>query len=569
MGYFLAIGIVVVVEHVMSTSSTWTKKNVIHIVADDLRPELGCYGLPDRHTPNIDALAERGTVISHSHMLTFTHTITQSHTTNQVFDNAYCQQSVCGPSRNSFMTGRYPDRSRTWNFINSFREDHPDDWTTLPGLFKKNGGLALGSGKIFHPKMPPAYDGEKSWSKFNNNLPFHNPCWNTADFKRSKSCEKESPASATCDGGLPCAFCPIDIEARLPFLHVNTNIGNEFCEIDAYEDSLSVDHAISLLREAKKDGRQFYLAVGMHKPHLPWQAAKEDWDHHPKDKIDVASNQVPPINVPPIALHSSDDALHASPYVPVSNESAKSARRAYRSAVTGMDRKLGRLMKELKYLGLENNTAIVLMGDHGWSLGEHGMWHKMTNFEETTRVPLVVSAPWLYTSNSPRRSSAIVELVDVLPTIADLAGLTLPDSETFDGKSFVSVLSGETQKSRTEALSCYPRRVKNMSEMWKGNDVIHTDRTLFTHMGYTIRTHEFRYTEWSTWNSTSLRANLDDVIARELYDHRKIQDYPINFNTPENINVVDDVEYAPVVTELSATLRARVRAQLAPQQPSQ
>ena len=524
--------------------------------------------MSDRHTPNIDKLAENGTV----------------------FNNAYCQQSVCGPSRNSFMTGRYPDRSRTWNFINNFREDHPDDWTTLPGLFKKNGGLALGSGKIFHPKMPAAYDGEKSWSTFSNNLPFHNPCWNTADFKRSKSCEKESPASATCDGGLPCAFCPVDIEARLPFLDVSTNIGNEFCEIDAFEDSLSVDHAIDLLREAKKDGRQFYLAVGMHKPHLPWQAAKEDWDHHPKNTIDVASNPLPPSNAPPIALTSSDGKLHPSPYVPVSNKSASSARRAYRAAVTGMDRKLGRLLKEVKDLGLEDNTAIVLMGDHGWHLGEHGLWHKMTNFEEATRVPLVVRAPWLHTSSSPRRSSAIVELVDVLPTIADLAGLTLPESETFDGKSFAGILSGDVRESRTEALSCYPRRVKNVDEMWKSNGVIHTDRTwcwcssvvfenvlinyysllssntgtLFTHMGYTIRTHEYRYTEWSTWNSTALRANLDDVIARELYDHRKIQDYPIDFNTPENINVVDSPEYASVVTQLSKVLRSRVEAQLAP-----
>lgn len=116
-------------------SAVAKKHSVIHIIVDDLRPEFGAYGVPHRHTPNIDKLASNGTV----------------------FDRAYCQQAVCGPSRNSFLTGRRPDRSRTWNFINSFREDHPE-WTSLPGLFLKNGALALGAGKIYHPKMPAEYD---------------------------------------------------------------------------------------------------------------------------------------------------------------------------------------------------------------------------------------------------------------------------------------------------------------------------------------------------------------------------------------------------------------------------
>lgn len=320
-------------------------RNVVHVVVDDLRTEIGCYmNDTSMNTPNLDRLA--------------------SGSGSMIFDRAYCQQSVCGPSRNSFMTGRYPDRSRTWNFINSFREDHPE-WTTLPGVFLANGALALGSGKLFHPKMPAAYDGEKSWSRFHFNLPFKNPCWNTADFSQSKSCEAETPADAKCDGGLPCAFCPVDIESRLPFLHVPVNVGNEYCEIDAYEDTLTIDHAISLLRQAKTDGRQFYLGVGLHKPHMPWQASASDFAKHPMNNIDLPQNRYPPRNVPPIALHSSDGSLsnHTSPYVPASDKDTRVARRAYRAAVTGMDRKLGRLLDELTELDLEESTAIVLHGD--------------------------------------------------------------------------------------------------------------------------------------------------------------------------------------------------------------
>jgi iduronate 2-sulfatase len=161
------------------------KHNIVHVIVDDLRPELGAYGLPNRHTPNMDRLAEGGVT----------------------FLRAYAQQAVCGPSRNSFLTGRRPDRSRSWNFINHFREDHPE-WTSLPGLFLKAGAKALGSGKSYHPKVPPYYDSSQSWSK--ESLPYHNPCLNSADSKWVP--EKYQ------DGGLPClwAVCPIDVISRIP-----------------------------------------------------------------------------------------------------------------------------------------------------------------------------------------------------------------------------------------------------------------------------------------------------------------------------------------------------------------
>jgi iduronate 2-sulfatase len=328
-------------------STTSSKHNVLHIISDDLRPDLGCYGLPLRHTPNIDEIANSGTV----------------------FTRAYAQQAVCGPSRNSFLSGRRPDLSRSWNFINHFRQDHPTDWTSLPGLFVKDPDfVSLGAGKVFHPKLPPAYDGNSSWSA--PALPYKNPCWNTAD----------DPAAPFQDGGLPCFFCKIDIESRLFPNKFNTTVANEFCTTDAYEDTLSIWNGIQQLKQVPND-KFFYLAVGLHKPHLPWQATQEDFDKHPLANVQVAKHQFPPRDVPGVALQFTEHMIHPSPYDPIYNTSAQLARRAYRATITGMDRKLKTLLDALKDSGRYNNTAIVFHSDHGWHLGELGEWRKFTNFE--------------------------------------------------------------------------------------------------------------------------------------------------------------------------------------------
>ena len=379
----------------VNPSSATNKHNILHIISDDLRPELGAYGLSNRHTPNIDGIG--GTV----------------------FTRAYAQQAVCGPSRNSFLSGRRPDRSRSWNFINHFREDHPSDWTSLPGLFAKDPDfVSLGAGKVYHPKLPPAYDAEKSWSQAA--LPFKNPCWNTAD----------DPNAKFQDGGLPCVFCAIDVESRLFPKHFNTTVADEFCAIDALEDTFSGDEAIALLRKVPED-KFFYLALGMHKPHLPFQYSEEDWLAHPPDTIDLPAHTLPPVGAPAIALHFTEKAIHDSVYEPISNASMLKARRAYRSSVTGMDRKLKPLLDALAERGLQNNTAIVFHSDHGWSLGEQGLWRKFTNFELSTRVPLIISVPWM--EAQPSQNSNLAELVDVLPTIVELSGVTVPmDEPSYD-----------------------------------------------------------------------------------------------------------------------------------------
>jgi iduronate 2-sulfatase len=504
------------------TSTSTTKHNVLHIISDDLRPELGAYGLPLRHTPTLDAIAARGTV----------------------FTRAYAQQAVCGPSRNSFLSGRRPDRSRSWNFINHFREDHPVDWTSLPGLFAKDPDfVSFGAGKIYHPKLPPAYDAAQSWS--GDALPFKNPCWNTAD----------NPNSTFQDGGLPCLFCPIDIESRIFPKRFNTSVANEFCPVDALEDTFSVDEAIALLRKVPAD-KFFYLAVGMHKPHLPWQYAKKDSDLHPLAAIDLPRHRLPPVDAPPIALRFTDGAIHDSVYDPISNASMRRARRAYRSAVTGMDRKLRPLLDALSSRGLENDTAIVFHSDHGWSLGEQGLWRKFTNFELATRVPLIVSVPWIEAQSA--RNAHPAELVDVLPTIAALSGVAIPQGEpAYDGVSLVPMLRNASAAVKRFALSQYPRRVEDPREAWKKNSIIHHNRSSFSHMGYSVRTTEWRYTEWAPWNGSSLTpvwaADASGVVA-ELYDHRNETVFPTNFDgNEEGVNVV--TAFPDVAKRLSAVVR--------------
>jgi iduronate 2-sulfatase len=248
------------------------------------------------------------------------------------------------------------------------------------------------------------------------------------------------------------------------------------------------------------------------------------------------------------------------------------ARQAYRAAVTGMDRKLGVLMDALNELGLTQNTAIVLHGDHGWHLGEHGEWRKFTNFELATRVPLIISAPWI--QQQQPRSSDLVELVDLLPTITNLAGLPLPENETtpFDGMDMSVLLvqaaatgissdggfgsSGSPNLVKpfgfTAAFSQYPRRVEDPSKPWKSNSILHHPREQFTHMGYSVRTDEWRYTEWIVWNGSSLLPLWEKVVGRELYDHRNETLYPSDFDLSENTNLATDPEYASVMGNLSS-----------------
>lgn len=282
---------------------------------------------------------------------------------------------------------------------------------------------------------------------------------------------------------------------------------------------------------------------------------------------------------------------HTDPWHPLPADDMRAARRAYRAAVSGMDRKLGSLLDELSRLGLAASTAVCLHSDHGWHLGEGGAWRKFTNYELATRVPLIIRAPWLGGGGGDgdaRRSDSLVELVDVLPTIAALAGVPLPPNEAFDGVSMLPLLGhalgpqppvvevadvdmGRTSvgsafncggprcegSTKAAAFSQYPRRVTDASRPWHGNSIIHHNRSTFTHMGYSARTTGWRYTEWVAWDGAALAPVWDAVAARELYDHRGEATYPTNFDVGELENVASLLEYESTVEMLSRLVRAQ------------
>jgi iduronate 2-sulfatase len=216
----------------------------------------------------------------------------------------------------------------------------------------------------------------------------------------------------------------------------------------------------------------------------------------------------------------------------------------------------------------------------GWQLGEHGAWRKFTNFECATRVPLIISAPWIPPAQRQHRTNALVELVDLAPTIAELAGIPLPAGETFDGTSMVPLLSVPSSASspsgaaaaaagagwaKDAAFSQYPKKVRATGPEWTHNGIIHEQRESFTHMGVSIRVDDWRLTQWVLWNQSGLRplwqlANgSSGVVATELYDHRETRDYPTDFNQDENVNVANLTEHAALIGSLSTRLRQQFK----------
>ena len=424
-----------------------------HIIVDDLRPELGAYGLPNRHTPNLDRLADVGTA-----------------------STARAQQAVCGPSR--LLPHGPPDRSRSWNFINHFREDHPE-WTTLPGLFLAAGGEALGARKAFHPSCR-RLDGDRSWSAAA--LPYRIRAGTRPTTRRPVP-------------GRPAVRAVRDRRRGAP-------LPQRQCL-----------HCQRILRDRRLRGRPHRrrrARAAARRPRArrllsrggPPQAAHAvaSW---PRRLRSPPARERRPARAPATAVGraAARVPLHRRPRVVAA---ARCRRRRARGAAHRRDDRdgseVGRLLDELDALGIENSTAVVAHSDHGWHLGEHNMWRRKSNFEAALRVPLVF-APWL-----PRRarSAAIVELVDVLPTIAALAGLTLPVNESFDGVSRVPLLLGDESDDDAAAFSQY----RGASRTWRtrGRRTASSTTTAPSlRMGYSVRTAEWRLTMWVVWTGRGSR----------------------------------------------------------------
>jgi arylsulfatase A-like enzyme len=458
----------------VAQDKTATRYNVLFIPVDDLKPLLGCYGATQVHSPNIDALAGRG----------------------MVFARAYCQQAVCSPSRSSLMTGRRPDSTKVFDLVTHFRKALPDA-VTLSQHFKDNGYFAASVGKIYHP----GYDDAPSWSVPNNyklaSGYFDPNILEDVKTRKKNAADKEEAS-----------------KVRGPAFEIAD------CADEDLPDGKIAKYAIDLLR-ANKDER-FFIAAGFLKPHLPFVAPKKYYDLYPPESIKLADNPKPPADVPKQAMTTFGELRTYADIPktgPLADAKARGLIRGYCASTSYMDAQVGKILAELDRLGLREKTIIVLWGDHGWHLGDHGLWTKHTNFEEAARAPLIVSVPGMKAG----KTDALVEFVDVYPTLCELAGLALPAG--LEGHSFVPLLSEPARTWKGAAFSQYPRGKI---------------------MGYSMRTERYRYTEWQDKDG--------QAVARELYDHAA--------DPEENANLANRAENKELVNSLHDQLKAGWKAAL-------
>ncbi|MEI7730528.1 MAG: sulfatase-like hydrolase/transferase [Verrucomicrobiota bacterium] len=490
------LGTVASIILVATSLSAASKYNVLFIAVDDLRPELGCYGNTVVKTPNIDRLAARG----------------------MVFNKAYCQQAVCSPSRSSIMTSRRPDATRVWDLETHFRVALPNT-ITLPQHFKGNGYYCAAFSKIFHH----GYEDGRSWSE-----PHWYPSGTTIDTDPADWTKRITKRSGT--GVKEYTKLPMPVDNDKP----NAGRPSKAPKGDAFEvspksddelpDGFTAAQAIQRLPELKAKHQPFFLAVGFLKPHLPFVAPKKYWDIYDPNKIPVPAIDHLPEGAPTFAGHDNGE-LHSYANIPKGNpipgDLAKTLRHGYYACVSYTDAQVGRLLDALEREGLAASTIIVLWGDHGWQLGDHGLWHKHTNFELATRAPLLISVPGIKTAG--RKCEAPVEFVDVYPTLADLCGLSIPPG--LDGISLKPWLENPDVPATKVAISQYPR-----------GGIVAGGRQL---MGYSIRDARWRLTLWRDRNN-------QEIVATELYDEQ---------NDPaESANLASKPEHKSVVEALSKHL---------------
>ena len=455
--------------------------NILMICVDDLRPDLGCYGNPIIQTPNIDKLASSGFI----------------------FNNHYVQASICGPSRSSLLTGIV---SQQWDSWGEFRKtDHePDAPISLPHLFKKNGYKTIGIGKITH-EPGGVMDEAQSIAQ----IPFS---WDTTYTAVGKWDTPWRSFFAYSNGDAHNTAMRIGMATpRIPY---------EAGDVDdeGYPDGLNALEAIKQLQSLKQQNAPFFMALGFYKPHLPFNAPKKYWDLYNRDEIPVAQNNFIPKNADSkYCINNSPEVTTHYPWPDgpgnVSEESAKTLKHGYYASVSYIDALIGKVLDELERLDLLKNTIVVLWSDHGWHLGEHTMFGKMSNFEIATRSPLIIRVPDL--SSNGKKLNQLTESIDIYPTLAELCGLDFPDN--LDGQSIVDVLTNPDIKGQEFARSFYYRN--------------HA-------LGKTIRTKRYRIVRWATEN--------DSTVAVELYDHQ--------FDPNENINIA--AEQKEITDSLLEQLKA-------------
>lgn len=494
---------------------TKQRPNILFIAIDDLRPELGCYGSDMAISPNIDALAANGLL----------------------FNNAYCQEAICSPSRASLMTGARPESIQVIENFTYFREQNPDI-ITLPQHFWANGYETVYTGKIYHNKE--FGDGKLSWSR--KPVEIDNPKGNFG-FKlpENQKMQKENAAAMVAKYGENALRNGLGKGPAYEFADFSDN---------EYEDGHNTDLAIATMKDMleKNPDKPFFLGLGMKKPHLDWVAPKKYWDLYDQEKIKLAEHEEAPKDGATMGLHASFE-LRARADIPkkgsIDKELAINLKHAYLACVSYVDAQIGRMLSALDEAGVRDNTIIILWSDHGWHLGDMGIWGKATNYEIATRVPLIISTPNMSAAIRGKKTNALVELVDMYPTLCDLAGVSLPAH--LEGQSFAPLLSDPGRDWKKAVFSQFPTPalrewaanplskgmretsfgplIEEVEESIKAQQGDKWNRDLFENrlMGYAMRTDNYRFVVWKDYTDPEAKP-----IFFELYDHQKDPSETIN-----------------------------------------
>lgn len=462
-----AILLAALITPASATPAAGPPPNVLFLATDDMNVDLGCYGHPRVQSPHLDRLAARGVR----------------------FERAYCQFPLCSPSRTSVMTGRRPDTTRVYDLRRHFREELPEV-LTLGQWFQRAGYHVARVGKIYHYGNP----GQIGTSGLDDP-----PTWN--DFVNPKGVDKteEEPliVNLTPGRGLGSSLS----------LHASS------APDTAHTDGLVASETIRLLEEHRD--RPFFIAAGFYRPHCPYIAPRRYFDLYPLDQTPTAAfTRKEWDSLPPAALWIQE------PHFGVGEEAQRRAIQAYHASITFVDAQVGRVLEALDRLNLTTRTIVVFWSDHGYLLGEHGQWMKMTLFEGSARVPLILAGPGIPAEGEscPRT----VELLDLYPTLADLCGLGAPPG--VEGVSLRPLLSRPRARWDRPALT----------QVRRGNA-----RDAF--MGYSLRTERWRFTEWD-----------GGARGTELYDYRR--------DPEERRNLAADPRHARTVERLRRELRERVGA---------
>lgn len=575
--FYVLVQLLVVSTKWCSSSKTSNKStkppNVLFIVVDDLRPMLGCYG-EDILSPNIDQLASL----------------------SMKFTNAHVQQAVCAPSRVSFLTGRRPDTTRLYDF-GSYWRTASGNYTTLPQHFMENGYFSAGIGKVFHQGKPSnfTFDYPYSWS-----IPNYWP--STEQYIGDKVC-------ITPEGKKHNLLCPVDLttqpEMTLPDIQNSEYAVNLLKNI--YEEAPYVD----FFGNNRTMQEPFFIGLGFRKPHVPYKYPKDFKDLYPLDSIKIAKDKDLPPGLPSVAyapylatLDNYQD-IHdlnlSFPYGPMPVDYHYLIRQNYYSSVTYTDFQLGNVLAALDDYEFSDNTIITLVGDHGWQLGEHSEFSKFTNYLYATNVPFLIHVPGVTDkkfkfgkkfplidplkfkrkpSSATKRqgdfildasgstkghmyhnkkdsgptTNAFAELVDLFPTVSDLAGLKVPDICPKDslnvticreGVSLAPLIKSHFKGNPVNVKNCTISQYPRPSDIPQKHSILPPLNTIVI-MGYSMRTSYYRYAEWVGFNHTTFQMDWDDLHANELYI--------LGDDPHEDNNVAGDARYSDIVQEMSKKL---------------